>query len=395
MLFEPFVSRDVTARNRIVASPMCQYAADDGALTDWHVAHLGRLAIGGSGIVFVEETAVERRGRKTQQCAGLWSDMQMPSFRRVAHLLTSIGATPAIQLGHAGRRASTQSAEHEWAPLPSDGNDDGAWQAVAPSPVPVDENWPVPHPLSRAEIHEVVQHFADAARRAQEAGYQVLEVHGAHGYLIHQFLSPIANQRTDAYGGSLRNRMRFALEITEAVRAVWPDRLPLFFRVSARDGRGGVWDLPDTIVLARTLRTMGVDLVDCSSGGISGPTSMTLLPRTPGYQVEFARAVREQAGVPTMAVGLITEPAQADKILNSGSADVIGLARELLAHSDWPVAAARELGLPPWDVLPAGYAFRLKRRDVVSAMPFNRVRGLDEPPPSDADLLAVAISEST
>lgn len=244
-LFDPFECRDVVARNRIVASPMCQYQSVDGDLTDWHVAHLGRLAIGGSGIVFVEETAVEQRGRKTYSCAGLWSDEQIPSYRRVADMVRYAGAVPAIQLGHSGRRGSTHDAQHEWAPLQPADADAGfpPWRAVAPSALPVDENWPVPHPLTSNEIDALVREWAAAARRADAAGFDVLEIHGAHGYLIHQFLSPLANTRTDGYGGARNDRMRFATEVAEAVRDAWPAGKPLFFRASCVDGRGGVWDL--------------------------------------------------------------------------------------------------------------------------------------------------------
>lgn len=374
-LFDTFECRDVVARNRIVASPMCQYAAVDGRLTDWHIAHLGRLAIGGTGLVFVEETAVEDRGRKTYSCAGLWADEQIPSYRRVADIIRYAGAVPAIQLGHSGRRGSTQDAQHEWAPLcPADAKEGfPPWRAVAPSPVPVSDEWPVPHPLTSTEIDALVRSWAAAARRADEAGFDVLEIHGAHGYLIHQFLSPLVNTRADRYGGRRNGRMRFALEVAEAVRESWPGGKPLFFRVSCVDGRGGAWDLGDSIELARALATRGVDLVDCSSGGINGDTDMPIVQRVPGYQVAFSRAIRAQAEVPTLAVGMITEPRQAQEILTSGAADVIGIARELLVAGDWPVRAARELGeSDPYGLLPAEYAFRLHRRDHVARMPVNR-----------------------
>lgn len=374
-LFEPFESRSIVARNRIVASPMCQYQAVDGNLTDWHVAHLGRLAIGGTGIVFVEETAVEARGRKTYSCAGLWSDEQIPTYRRVADVIRGAGAVPALQLGHSGRRGSTHDAQHDWAPLqPADAADGRPpWRAVAPSPIAVDDAWPMPHPLTVDEIGALVTAWADAARRADDAGFDVLEIHGAHGYLIHQFLSPITNARTDGYGGDRSNRMRFAVEVAEAARASWPADKPLFFRASCVDGRGGVWDLDDTVELARALAARGVDLVDCSSGGINGDTDMPVVRRVPGYQVEFARSVRARASVPTLAVGMITEPRQAEDVLASGGADVVGIARELLVDGDWPVRAARELGVPdPYGLLPGEYAFRLRRRDHVARMPINQ-----------------------
>ncbi|MGH3662012.1 MAG: bifunctional salicylyl-CoA 5-hydroxylase/oxidoreductase, partial [Micromonosporaceae bacterium] len=360
-LFSPFACRDVAARNRIAASPMCQYASVDGRLTDWHLAHLGRLAIGGAGIVFTEETAVEERGRKTYSCAGIWDDGQIESHRRVAELVAAIAAVPAIQLGHAGRRASSHDAQHDWTPLREADRALGfpPWQAVGPSPVAVDENWPVPAELIPSDISDLVQEWAAAARRSIAAGYQIVEIHGAHGYLLHQFLSPVANRRTDGYGGSRTGRMRLAVEIADAIRAALPAGVPLFFRVSCVDGRGGAWNLDDTVELARTLAGHGVDLIDCSSGGISGDSSMPVVRRVPGYQVEFARAVRERAGVPTLAVGLITSGHQAQQILDSGAADLIGLARELLVRGDWPQAAAVELDEPDaYHVLPGEYAFR-------------------------------------
>ena len=380
-LFEPFTCRGVTARNRIVASPMCQYAAEDGCLTDWHLAHLGRLAIGGAGVVFVEETAVEARGRKTYQCAGLWSDAQIPSYRRVARLIRAAGAVPAIQIGHSGRRASTHDAQHEWRPLRPEDAADGAppWTAVAPSALPVDDAWPTPHALTAAEIDDVVTAWAAAARRAADAGFEVLELHGAHGYLIHEFLSPITNHRTDGYGGRRTARMRLALDIADAVRDAWPAHRPLFYRASCVDGQGGAWDVDDTVELARALAARGVDLIDCSSGGITGDSAMPIVARVPGYGVEFARTVRAEAGVPTLAVGMIIDPRQAQDVVDSGAADLVGLARGLLAEGDWPVRAARELGEPdPFSLLPDEYAFRLRRRDAVAAMPANRAALTDD-----------------
>lgn len=377
-LFEEYKCRDVRSRNRIVASPMCQYSAVNGALTDWHLAHLGRLAIGGAGVVFVEETAVEARGRKTHRCAGIWSESQVDSFRRAATLIQQAGALPAIQLGHSGRKGSTHDAQSGWRPLVAKDAEEGlpGWQTVAPSAVPVNSNWPVPHALTKNEIAGVVEAFALAARRAAKAGYSILEVHGAHGYLIHQFLSPVSNRRTDQYGGARANRMRFAIEVAEAVRASWPAGRPLFFRVSCVDGKGGRWDLEDTIQLARELTARGVDVISCSSGGITGNSTMPIVRRIPGYHVPFAQAVRRAAGVSTLVVGLITDPVQAEKILACGAADLIGLARELLSQGDWPVRAASVLGIAdPLSLLPTEYAFRLRRREEVSRMPINQPGG--------------------
>jgi len=375
LLFRPLMLRGVKLRNRIVASPMCQYNSVGGAPTDWHFAHLGRLAIGGAGLVFHEETAVEARGRKTHACAGIWSDEHIPTYRRLADLIRSIGATPGIQLGHAGGKASSHGALRDWAPLTDEDARNGLppWQPVAPSPVPIGDGRPIPHGLDEAEIRGIVTAWGEAAQRCTQAGFEVLEIHGAHGYLIHQFLSPVTNLRTDGYGGDRKGRMRFALEVAEAVRRAWPADNPLFFRVSCVDGHGGVWDLDDTVVLARELKARGIDVVDCSSGGISGDSSMPIVPRVPGYHVPFARRVRREAAIITVAVGLVTDPQQAEAILARGDADLVALARELLMQADWPVHAARSLGIADYlDLFPTAYAFRLKRRAEIAALEINQ-----------------------
>jgi 2,4-dienoyl-CoA reductase-like NADH-dependent reductase (Old Yellow Enzyme family) len=366
LLFSPIRLRGITARNRIMVSPMCQYASVGGAPTDWHLAHLGRYAMGGAGIVFGEETAVEARGRKTHDCAGIWNAQQARQYRRITDFLRELGAVPAIQIGHCGRNAGTHGAMHDWRPLVEADADKGypPWRGIAPSAVPAGPGFPPPHAMDQDDIRQVVVAFRDAALRAVDAGYELCELHGAHGYLIHQFLSPVANRRTDGYGGDRSGRMRFALEVTEAVRAAWPERRPLFFRVSAVDGKGGLWGLDDTIALSRELASRGVDAVDCSAGGIRGDSTMALIPRVPGNQVAYAEAVRREAAIPTVAVGLITEPLQAEKILVSGQADIVAMARELMAHADWPVHAARMLGAPdPFGLMPDAYAHRLRRRD--------------------------------
>ncbi len=367
LLFRPIRLRGVTARNRIVVSPMCQYASDDGTPTDWHLAHLVRFAIGGAGIVFCEETAVEARGRKTYRCAGLWDDRQIPTYRRITALLKSLEAVPAIQLGHSGRKGSCHDAMHDWAPLTERDARDGCppWTTLAPSALPGEPGRPLPHAMDKGDIDTVITAFAEAARRAAEADFEICEIHGAHGYLIHQFLSPIANQRDDDYGGSRDNRMRFALDVARAVRAAWPDDKPLFYRASCIDGPGGVWDLDDTVALARALKDCGVDVIDCSSGGFHGDSAMPPLVRLPGYQVGFAETIRRDADIATMAVGLITEAQQAETILRHGQADLIAMARELMARADWPVDAARELGMGNHlDLYPPAYRHRLKQRDM-------------------------------
>ena len=369
LLFQTYRLRDVVARNRVVVSPMCQYASDDGAPTDWHLAHLGRFAIGGAGIVFYEETAVEERGRKTYQCAGLWKDEQIPAFRRVTTLLKSLSAVPAIQLGHSGRKGSCHDALHDWAPLTERDAREGfaPWTTLAPSALPIDEHHPTPRAMDEADIAAVLSAFAEAARRADQAGFEICEIHGAHGYLIHQFLSPLANRRDDGYGGSRENRMRFALDVARSVRASWPQGKPLFYRASCMDGPGGLWDLDDTVALSRALKPCGVDVIDCSSGGFRGTSAMPVLPRVPGYQVDFAATIKREADIPTMAVGLITDARQAEAILNSGQADLIAMARELMAHADWPVHAARELGIDNYlDLYPPGFTQRLRQRDKVA-----------------------------
>ncbi len=336
-LFEPLTLRATTIRNRVFVSPMCQYSSVDGRPTDWHLVHLGSFARGGAGLVLTEATAVTPGGRISPQDAGIWTDEQAGDYARITRFVAGQGAVPGIQLAHAGRKASTQR--------PWDGRgyvdpDDGGWQTVAPSPVGYGE-WPTPKELSTAQIAELVRAFADAARRADAAGFEVAEVHGAHGYLIHEFLSPLSNERADGYGGDLAGRARFLLEVVDAVRAAWPGHKPLFVRLSATDWADGGWSLADTIEVSRLLRAHDVDLIDVSSGGNVAHQQISVAP---GYQVAFARAVREQAGVPTAAVGLITDPAQAEQVLVAGAADAVLLGRAMLRNPHWALAAAHELG---------------------------------------------------
>ena len=367
LLFRTFRQREIETKNRIVVSPMCQYSSDGGAPVDWHLVHLGRLAMGGAGIVFAEETAVEAEGRKTWQCSGLWTVEQVPAWRRVTAMIAGFGALPAIQLGHSGRKGSCHGALEGWAPLTS-GTQGGEppWITQAPSALPATPDHPVPREMTRNDIDRVVGAFAASTRLALDAGFDIVEIHGAHGYLIHQFLSPLANRRRDTYGGDRSRRMRFALEIAEAVRAAWPQGKPLWWRASCVDGAGGAWDLDDTRALADALKLRGIDLIDCSSGGINGTGSMPPVPRTPGYQVAFAAGIRHACGIATAAVGEITEPAQAEAILEHGDADVIAMARELMLDANWPARAARELGIGEWwSVLPPPYAHRLEQRERV------------------------------
>ncbi len=343
ILFTPLTQRGVTLRNRIVVSPMCQYSCSDGVANDWHLVHLGSRAVGGAGAVIVEATAVTPAGRISPADCGLWNDAQAEAFRPITTFLRAHGAVAGIQLAHAGRKASTDVPWKGGKPVAEPA---GGWPSVAPSALPFADGYPVPHELTRGEIGGVVDAFTAAAIRAYLAGFELLELHMAHGYLIHQFLSSLSNRRADDYGGDLEARLRLAVEVTRAVRSVWPAERPLWVRISATDWVEGGWDLVQSIELARRLLALGVDLVDCSSGGL---VPHVHVPVAPGYQVPFAAAVRRQAGVATAAVGVITEPQQAEEILASGHADVIVMARALLRDPYWPLHAARALGVDaPW-----------------------------------------------
>lgn len=366
LLFSPLRLRGLESRNRVVVSPMCQYLSVDGGPTDWHLVHLGRFAIGGAGIVFCEETAVEERARKTPGCAGIYRDEHVPMYRRITDFIRANGAIPAIQLGHSGRKASCLPPWDRFAPLTGD----AAWESVAPSPIPAREGYPAPHELTVAEIRQILEAWRIAAQRSLDAGFRICEVHGAHGYLIHQFLTPVANRRTDGYGGDFDGRSRFCLEVIETVRKVWPADWPLFFRVSAVDGQSGGWSLEDTVRLAALAQARGIDVVSCSSGGIGGPLTNEMVPRVAGYQVPYAERVRKDADVMTLAVGLITEPQQAEGILCAGQADLIGIAREMIYNPHWPVHAARALGVPDYlGFLPVDNAWWLRRREQIRSIP--------------------------
>ena len=368
LLFTPITLRGITVRNRVVVSPMCQYSSEDGGPTDYHLVHLGKFAMGGAGIVFCEETSVEERGRKSYHCAGIYKDAHVPGYRRVNDFIRSQGAIPAIQIGHSGRKGSGCAPWEGYRSLTAEDARHGnaPWQTVSASAVAVNEASPRPHALDRGEIVEVVAHGREAALRALDAGYDIIEVHAAHGYLIHQFLSPLTNLRDDEYGGDLEGRMRLCLEIVDAVRGVWPADRPVFMRVSAVDGLNSLWSVDDTIALIRAAKERGAEVITTSSGGINGPGTATVVPRLPGYHVPYAERVRNEAGVKTIAVGLITEARHAEEILQQGQADLISLARELLWNPNWPAHAARELGMPNYlELLPRGYAWWLKRREEI------------------------------
>lgn len=337
-MFTPFRLRDVTTRNRVWLAPMCQYSADVGVPTEWHRIHLGARASGGAGLVLTEATGVTPEGRITPWCTGLWNDRQVDGFRPITDFVRSQGAVPGIQLAHAGRKGSTGRPWEGGRPVPPG---EGGWTPVGPSALAYSDDLPVPTALTEEGIDHLVDAWAAAAGRALDAGFEVIELHFAHGYLVHQFLSPLSNQRTDAYGGSLENRTRLALRVARAVRAVWPDHLPLLARISATEYVDGGWDLEDSVMLAGWLRDEGVDLIDCSSGGNS--PHQTLTPFT-GYQIPFAAEIRARAGIATGAVGMITAPHQAEEILERGDADVVLLGRELLRNPYWPLHAAATLG---------------------------------------------------
>jgi 2,4-dienoyl-CoA reductase-like NADH-dependent reductase (Old Yellow Enzyme family) len=337
-LFDALTLRGVTFPNRILVSPMCQYSSHDGFANEWHVVHLGARAVGGAALVFTEAAAVTPDGRISPQDLGIWQDAHVAPLRRVTEFVHTQQRLAGMQLAHAGRKASTRR--------PWDGQgavDDDGWEPVAPTSEPFADNYPAPRALDRAGIADIAAAFAAAAARALAAGFDVIEVHAAHGYLIHEFLSPLSNARDDEYGGSFDNRIRFCLEVVEAVRRVWPERQPLFVRLSATDWVPGGWDIEQSIALAARLRDRGVDLIDCSSAGV---VARATIPVAPGYQVPFAERIRRDAGIATGAVGLITSPQQANAIVAAGQADCVLLARELLRDPYWPLRAARELGHP-------------------------------------------------
>jgi 2,4-dienoyl-CoA reductase-like NADH-dependent reductase (Old Yellow Enzyme family) len=338
-LFEPLTLRGVTMRNRIGISPMCQYSAEDGMANDWHLVHLGARAIGGAGLIIVEATGVEARGRITPYCLGLWKDEQIEPLARVTRFLRAYGAAPAIQLAHAGRKASTAQPWQGGGPV---GPDQGGWtDIVGPSAQAYNAGMSTPRALSTAEVHDVAAAFGAAARRAHEAGFDVVEIHAAHGYLIHSFLSPLSNHRDDEYGGSFDNRCRLLLDAAHAIRANWPDAKPLVVRISATDWVDGGWTIEDSIALAQKLKAAGVDLIDCSSGG---NVPKAPVPVGPGYQVPLAERVRRGADIPTATVGMITQAQHADEIVRNGRADMVLIARESLRSPQWPLHAARALG---------------------------------------------------
>jgi 2,4-dienoyl-CoA reductase-like NADH-dependent reductase (Old Yellow Enzyme family) len=342
-LFSPFSLGGITFRNRIFVSPMCQYSSLDGLPTDWHLVHLGSRAVGGAGLVMVEATAVSPEGRISPGDSGLWSDRHAEAFAPIARFIRDQGAIAGIQLAHAGRKGSCSPPWRGGAPL---GKEEGNWQTLGPSAVPFDVGHPVPQAMTLDEMDKVEGQFLAAAGRALAAGFQVLEIHMAHGYLLHEFLSPLANRREDNYGGALENRLRFPLRVARAVREKWPKELPLFVRISATDWAPDGWDMDQSVLLARQLQALGVDLIDCSSGAVVPHES---IPAGPGFQVPFAARIRAETGMASGAVGFILEPAQAEQIIATGQADVVLLARQMLRDPYWPLHAAKALQADaPW-----------------------------------------------
>ena len=337
-LFDPLTIRDLQFNNRVFVSPMCEYSCVDGYANEWHFVHLGSRAVGGAGLVLTEATAIVPEGRISPQDLGIWSDDHIPALHRIVSFIHEQGSAAGMQLAHAGRKASTH---RPWEGSGEIADSEGGWSNVmAPSAIPFAENYPMPNALTLDGIQEIVAAFASAARRACDAGFRVIEIHAAHGYLIHEFLSPLSNQRKDAYGSSFENRTRLVREVVTAVRSSWPKGAPLFVRISATDWVEGGWDLEQSIELARMLKPLGVDLIDCSSGGT---VPHAVIPGAPGYQTPFAQRIRQEAEIMTGAVGLITSPTQAEQIVAAGEADAILMAREFLRDPYWPVRAAREL----------------------------------------------------
>ena len=382
-LFEPLTIRATTLPNRIVVSPLCQYSAVDGLAQPWHFAHLSTFARGKAGLVFTEASAVEARGRITPQCLGIWNEEQAEALRPITAFIESMGCVPGIQLAHAGRKASTRPPFSAKGPIPLNQEDSAQvgvpWQTVAPSALPVVEGWHVPNALDHDGLQQVREAFVAAASRAIEVGFRALELHMAHGYLLHSFLSPLGNRREDNYGGDIHGRMRFPLEVAAAVRAAIPEELPLFVRISAIDGKAGGWTMEDSVCLSDKMSQIGVDVVDCSSGGIggaprfrsddSGKPLTADSARMPGFQVPFSRQLRDETSIKSMAVGVIIDPYQAEEILQSGGADLVALGREVMYDPFWPLHAAEALGVDSdYRMWPEQYAWAVDRRAQIKAL---------------------------
>ena len=379
-LFTPIKIRETVLPNRIVLSPLCMYSAKDGVASDWQFAHLSTFARGSTGLIFAEATAVEPRGRITPRCLGIWNDEQAEALRNITSFIKSMNCVPGFQLAHAGRKAATKVPWKGGTPLDENDSKNGEppWEPIAPSAIPVSNGWQTPRAMDTSDIENVVRAFANGAKRAVEAGFEVIEIHAAHGYLINSFLSPITNKRNDMYGGEIHGRMKFAIDIVQAVRSVIPQSMPLFCRISSVDGTDEGWSLEDSIILASNLKKQGVDVIDCSSGGIEGAprfrvddqgkTLKTNLSRGLGFQVPYANKIRKSADIKTMAVGVIVNPHQAEEILINGQADLIAMGRELMYNPFWPLHAAQTLNSDPeFKLWPNQYRWAVNRREKIES----------------------------
>lgn len=368
ILFEPYQLRGLTLRNRIVVSPMATYSAEDGFATDWHVQHIGKLAAGGAGLVFVEQSSVNMQGRITHGCLGIWKDEHVEGLRRLTRLIAGLGAASAIQIAHSGRKGSSQRPWEGGGPLGDpdiEARGEGPWDICAPSAIPFDHGWPIPAEMTLDQIEQVVADYRAAFIRARDAGFDICELHCAHGYLMHSFLSPLGNQRSDAYGGDRAGRMKLPLRIAGAMRELWPDHLPCFVRISSVDGQGVGWQIEDSLAFAVELKKIGIDVIDCSSGGFKLPAENNLVARTTGFQLPFSERIRAEAGIATMGVGLIRTGEQAAIALQDGRADLIALGRELLWNPNWPMQIAAEHDeAHGWELMPPQYGWWLRRRKV-------------------------------
>jgi 2,4-dienoyl-CoA reductase-like NADH-dependent reductase (Old Yellow Enzyme family) len=366
ILFQSYTLRELELRNRIVVSPMATYSAIDGFVTDWHVQHVGKLAAGGAGLVFVEQSSVNLQGRITHGCLGIWKDEHVPGLKKLTTLIRDLGAASAIQIAHSGRKGSSQRPWEGGGPLGDDdiaARGEGPWEACAPSAIPFDNDWPTPMEMSLEAIEQVVADYRAAFIRARDAGFDVCELHCAHGYLMHSFLSPLGNQRTDEYGGNRAGRMRLPLRIAGIMREVWPDHLPCMVRVSSVDGVGIGWQIEDSVAYATELRKLGIDMIDCSSGGFKLPAENSLVARTTGFQLPFSEQIRKESGLPTIGVGLIRTGEQAAIALQDGRADLVALGRELLWNPNWPMQIATEHDeANGWKLMPPQYGWWLRRR---------------------------------
>ena len=363
-LFSSFKIKSKSFRNRIVLSPMCQYKAKDGVISDWHFQHYSRFAFSGLGAAFVEATGVSPEGRIGHGCTGIWSDSHVEGLSKIAKIFNEYNCLSGIQLAHAGRKASYLRPWDGASPITENDKVEPAWQTIGPSAIPINNSSPVPKEMTVEDINKVREDFKKAAQRADKAGFDIIEIHGAHGYLLHSFFSPLSNQRNDQYGGNFENRIRFAMEIIADIKSVWPDNKPLFYRLSSIDAPGQGANLEDNIMLAKSLKSVGVDVIDCSSGGITGSPVLTKSKIIPGFQVPYSEKIKKDAEISSMAVGAIISADQANEIISNKRADLVAMGRELLADTQWVYKAATKFGLSnSKDFLPDSYSFFLSRRD--------------------------------